>query len=293
MNEAPETTGRDQILDRQPNDSELPVSSSVSVGIDEELLNIALNADVDALPHPAGRLRILKRAILRAAGFNWVRQRAVNRSLLAAQLMTIERTESALDELRKEVAVLHVRLETSERGVEQELAVYGKMMDRLSASNEKAVADLDADLHEILAQHEKAVADLGADLHEIFAQQAGAVASTDDQLRGLLLRVGRLESISWFRQRRSQPRDQTPNSGRLDPAGPFQLDERPHNANGISTATSTEAVPGALAGQRDRFDAHFDRIDNEARGSADGLRAYVASDPRWSCARPRRWLWPR
>jgi hypothetical protein len=88
----------DDALGRSPDPAMTPRPDRSQIGV--ELGVIERYGDVDRMPTPAGALTLVKRVVLRAAAFNWARQRAVNRSVLAA--LTILAREN--DELRAQQA---------------------------------------------------------------------------------------------------------------------------------------------------------------------------------------------
>jgi O-antigen chain-terminating methyltransferase len=226
-------------------------SSSDHQALTREVDNIRANADVDAMPDPAGSMRVLKQGLLRVGSFNWVRQRAVNHSLARA-----------LELLRDQLNNVQRQAELSARAAASTLATLEATVAALDSSLETAVADLRG-----AAQDDRERAE------SMTEELRGLLAAHVDGQSALRARVEHLESeLAAERRRYRAVREQL---GQLrsggDVAAPAPTDR---------TAPTVLASPPATAERDDEWatliEELYARFEASFRPDGDELRARFA-----------------
>lgn len=108
--------------------------------VDVELGVIDQHGALDTMPEPAGSLAALKRAVLRIAGFNWSRQRAVNHSIaesLRSMLTELDEMRAATAQYERRAAMAAAAsaatAEALQASTERELRVTGRRVDETLA----------------------------------------------------------------------------------------------------------------------------------------------------------------
>jgi 2-polyprenyl-3-methyl-5-hydroxy-6-metoxy-1,4-benzoquinol methylase len=108
--------------------------------VEVELGVIDQHGALDTMPDPAGSLTALKRAVLRLAGFNWARQRAVNHSVgesFRSVLAELDETRALTAQYERRAsmaaAASAASAEALQASTERELRVTGRRVDETLA----------------------------------------------------------------------------------------------------------------------------------------------------------------
>jgi SAM-dependent methyltransferase len=138
------------------------------------------NADVDELPSPAGRGRALKRMLLKANGFSWVRQRSVNRASLAISQQMI----AELDLVAELQAGHERRIAAALAAVDMRVDRAAAVRDRLDlqAATVAALGDSTAALNRNLADLVARLEELSSRVDDLAEQERKQLSAHDIKL---------------------------------------------------------------------------------------------------------------